>query len=98
MAPAGGGTPPGPWHKECDLLMHDQGTPSKGAIQRAVLSLVLDAHPTPLKIPNLAREIDAGDAVEAAVRDLIGVGLLECSGITVRPSTAALHFERLELP
>ena len=98
MAPAGGGTPPGPWHKECDLLMHDQGTPSKGAVQRTVLSLVLDAHPTPLTIPDLAREIDAGDATERAVRDLVGVGLLECSGISVRPSAAAIHFDSLHLP
>lgn len=66
--------------------------------QRAVLSLVLNAHPVALTIPDLAREIDAGDAVEVAVRDLVGVGLLECSGITVQPSAAALHFDGLELP
>lgn len=68
------------------------------ATQRAVLALVLDAHPKSLTIPDLAREIDAGEAVEVAVRDLVGVGLLECSGITVRPSAAALHFDALELP
>jgi hypothetical protein len=78
--------------------MHDHGTPSPGAVQRAVLTLVLDAHPAALTIPDLAREIDAGDAVKSAVRDLVGVGLLESSGITVRPTAAALHFERLELP
>ncbi len=65
--------------------------------QRAVLSLVLDAHPAALTIPDLAREVDAGDAVESAVRDLVGVGLLECSGITVRPTVAAVHFDSLEL-
>lgn len=67
------------------------------ATQRAVLALVLDAHPSPLTIPDLAREIDAGDAVEVAVRELVAVGLLECSRISVRPSAAALHFEGLEL-
>jgi hypothetical protein len=72
--------------------MQDQPT------QRAVLALVLDAHPTRLTIPALAREIDAGDAVEVAVRDLVGIGILECGGITIRPSAAALRFERLELP
>jgi hypothetical protein len=77
--------------------MHDHGTPSSSGVQRAVLSLVLDAHPTPLKIPDLARHIDAGDATEHAIRDLVGVGLLECSGITVRPTAAALHFDSLEL-
>ena len=60
--------------------------------------MVLNAHPAALTIPDLAREIDAGDAVEVAIRGLVGVGLLECSGITVHPTAAALHFERLELP
>lgn len=68
------------------------------AVQRAVLSLALEAHPKSLTIPDLARQIDRGDAVERAVRDLVGIGLLECGGITIRPSAAALHFERLELP
>lgn len=77
--------------------MHDHGTPSSTGVQRAVLSLVLDAHPDPVTIPNLAAEIDQGDAVERAVRDLVGVGLLECSGITVRPSAVAIHFDSLEL-
>ena len=68
------------------------------SIQRAVLSLALEAHPKSLAIPDLAREIGEGDAVERAVRDLVGVGLLDCGGITIRPSAASLHFERLELP
>ncbi len=67
-------------------------------IQRAVLSLALDAHPKSLTIPDLAAEIDQGDAVERACRDLVGVGLLDCEGISIQPSAAALHFERLELP
>lgn len=67
-------------------------------IQRAVLSLALDAHPKSLTIPDLAREIGKGDAIERAVRELVGVGLLDCQGVTIRPSAAALHFERLELP
>jgi hypothetical protein len=67
------------------------------AVQRTILSLALAAHPTSLRIPDLAREIDAGDATERAVRDLVGIGLLECSGITVRPTAAAVHFDSLEL-
>jgi len=66
--------------------------------QRAVLALVLDAHPKRLTIPDLAREIDAGDAAEDAVCELVAVGLLECSGVSVGPSVAALHFYRLDLP
>jgi hypothetical protein len=71
--------------------MHDQPT------QRAVLGLVLDAHPKSLTIPEVARQI-GGDAVESAVRDLVGVGLLDCEGVLIRPTAAAVHFERLELP
>ena len=66
------------------------------SVRRAVLSLVLDAHPKSLTIPELAREIDRGDAVERAVRDLVGVGLLECRGITVEPTPAAIHFDALD--
>jgi hypothetical protein len=66
------------------------------AIQRAVLSLVLEAHPESLTIPDLAREIDR-EGVEQAVRDLVGVGLLESGGISIRPTVAAVHFGRLEL-
>ncbi|HXR29887.1 MAG TPA: hypothetical protein VN752_01945 [Solirubrobacterales bacterium] len=77
--------------------MHDQGIREDARTQRAVLSLVLDAHPKRLTIPDLARQIDAGDAVEVAVRELVGVGLLECGGISVKPTTAAVHFDSLEL-
>lgn len=71
---------------------------SDAAVQRVVLSLALAAYPEFLIIPELAREIDQGDDVERAVRDLVGVGLLVCSGISIQPSAAALYFERLELP
>lgn len=77
--------------------MHGNRTPSGAATQRAVLSLVLNAHPKPLTIPDLSRQIDAGDAVETAVRELVSVGLLECGGISIRPTAAALHFDRLGL-
>jgi hypothetical protein len=73
--------------------MHDQPT-----VERAVLGFVLDAHPKQLTIPGLAREIGQGDAVERAVRDLVGVGLLECQGVSIRPTRAAIHFDRLDLP
>lgn len=72
--------------------MQDQPT------QRAVLGLALDAYPKSLTIPSLARAIGAGDAVERAIRDLVEIGLLECSGTTIRPTAPALYFERLELP
>ncbi len=67
------------------------------SVERAVLGLVLDAHPKSLTIPEIARRI-GGDAVESAVRDLVGVGLLECQGDSIQPTAAALRFGALELP
>jgi hypothetical protein len=67
------------------------------AIQRAVLSLVLEAAPDPLTIPDLAQQFHEGEA-ERAVRELVGAGLLECSGVTVSATDAALRHDRLELP
>lgn len=78
--------------------MQANPSPEDEGIQRAILSLVLAAYPESLTIPQLARELGRGDAVERAVRDLVGVGLLECGGISIRPSAAALRFDRLELP
>ena len=69
------------------------------AAQRAVLSLVLEAHPKPLTIPELAEELGGdGDSAERAVVALVGVGLLECGGISVSATDAALRHDRLELP
>lgn len=73
--------------------MHDQPT-----VERAVLGLVLDAHPKPLTIRELARQVSGQDAVERAVAELVSVGLIERDGNSVRPTKAAVHFERLELP
>jgi hypothetical protein len=67
--------------------------------QRAVLGFVLNQHPAQLTICELAREIDlgGGDAVERAIRDLVGAGLLRCEGASVLATRAALHFDRLRL-
>ena len=78
--------------------MHDHGTPSSAGVQRAVISLVLDAHPKSLTIPELARELGTQDAVESAVAALISVGLLTREGDSISPSAAALRFDSLELP
>jgi len=78
--------------------MHDKASPrlDRGT-QRAVLALALAAHPKALTIPGIAVEIDQGDAGERAVRDLVGVGLLDCGGVSIRPSAAAIHFDWLGL-
>lgn len=66
--------------------------------QSAVLMHVLMLHPTHLTQPDLAREINAGsvdfaagDAVERAVLELTGTGLLHCVGGLVLPTRAALR-------
>jgi hypothetical protein len=72
--------------------MQDQPT------QRAVLALILDAHPKPLTIPVVARQLGGHDAMERAVNALASVGLLTRDGDAISPTAAAVHFERLELP
>jgi hypothetical protein len=73
--------------------------------QRVVLAFLLEERPTRLTISEVAQALYAnpddfktGDAVERAVRELVGVELLYCRGRFVRPTRAALHFARLELP
>jgi hypothetical protein len=72
------------------------------ATESAVMRAVLDVHPVLLTAAELIREI-AGeepgfaerDAIERAVRDLSGVGLLHHHGEFVLPTRAALHFSEL---
>jgi hypothetical protein len=78
--------------------MQEKANPrSERRVQRAVLALALDAHPKALTIPNLARQFEEGE-VERAVRELVGAGLLTCSGVSVSATDAALRHDRLELP
>lgn len=72
--------------------------------QRVVLAFVLDEHPDQLTIPEVCRalyahpgDFESNDAVERAIRDLDGAGLLSCAGGVVRPTRAALCFQRLDL-
>lgn len=72
--------------------------------QGIVLSFLLDEHPAQLTIPEVARELyahpsdfDENDAVERAIRDLVGGGLLQCHGAFILPTRAALYFSRLEM-
>jgi hypothetical protein len=74
--------------------MHDHRN-EDGRTQRAVLSLILNEHPTLLASAEVEREIGAGDGTERALRDLTGAGLLRQEGATVLPTRAALHFDRL---
>ena len=72
------------------------------AQESAVLQHVLALHPTAITIEELVRELDPGrnsfarrDAVERAVRDLAGSGLLHQSESLVLPTRAALRFDEL---
>ena len=71
------------------------------ACEATVLRYVLALHPTPLTLDDIVRELtgdgDFGrrDAVERAVRDLAGCGLLRRAKALVLPSHAALRFEEL---
>lgn len=70
--------------------------------EAAVLQQVLAIHPSPITVAELVNEI-AGkgcdfaqrDAVQRAVRDLAGCGLLHLSAALVLPSRAALRFDEL---
>jgi hypothetical protein len=72
--------------------------------ERAVLAFLLDEHPSQLTIPELSLALNAAednfaanDAVERAVRELVGGGLLRCQGAFVVPTRATLYVERLAL-
>jgi hypothetical protein len=72
------------------------------ATESTVMRQVLEVHPVLLTTDELIREL-AGeraefaerDAIERAVRDLAGVGLLHHHGEFVLPTRAALHFSEL---
>jgi hypothetical protein len=72
------------------------------AEESAVLQHVLALHPAAVTIEELVRELDPDrdsfsqrDAVERAVRDLAGAGLLHRSDALVLPTRAALRFDQL---
>jgi hypothetical protein len=72
--------------------------------QGVVLSFLLDEHPAQLTIPEVAQalyaypgDFEENDAVERAIRDLVGAGLLQCQGAFVLPTRAALYVASLEM-
>jgi hypothetical protein len=71
--------------------------------QSAVLATLLAEYPIQLTAPELLRQLAAEpddfagvDAVERAVRDLTGIGLLHRHGAFVLPSRVALYLDGLE--
>ena len=83
----------------------DPSTPTDAVrkVEWAVLGYLLDADPDRFTIPEVSRVMNAGetcfdseDAVERAICQLVGAGLLHCCGGYVLPTRAALYFWRLE--
>jgi hypothetical protein len=71
--------------------------------ESAVLAFLLAEFPNQLTIPEVSwalnprsEEFAEGDAVERAVRQLVGASLLHCRDGFVVPTQAALYFWRLE--
>lgn len=71
--------------------------------ERAVLAFLINEHSNQLTIAEVSWALSSGpvgfeteDAVERAVRELVGVGLLRCADGFVLPTRAALYFARLE--
>jgi hypothetical protein len=82
----------------------DSWTPAAedAATESAVLQQVLNFHPVQVTLAELVREVggeSAGfaerDAIERAVRDLSGAGLLHSHEAFVLPTRAALRFNEL---
>lgn len=82
----------------------DSWTPASedAATESAVLQRVLDFHPVLVTSAELIREIGGEDpsfaerdAIERAVRDLTGAGLLHRHDAFVLPTRAALRFSEL---
>jgi hypothetical protein len=88
-----------------DDIRRRERTPSAQdqKFRRAVLNEVLSLHPTHLRVIELVLEVTAGrdeefegsDAIERAIRDLTGAGLLHCPSAVVMPTNAALCFAEL---
>jgi hypothetical protein len=72
------------------------------ALQSAVLAILLDAHPAQRSEDELIRELTAEpddvaqrDAVENAIRELVGAGLAHRHGSFVFATYAAVRFDEL---
>jgi hypothetical protein len=82
----------------------DSWTPAAedAVAEAAVLQQVLACHPGQVTFAELVREVGGEspsfaerDAIERAVRDLAGVGLLHSSSGFVAPTRAAVRFNEL---
>ncbi len=77
-------------------------TAKDAVIESAVLQQILEFHPVLVTTAELVREIGGAapgfaerDAIERAVRDLSGAGLLHSHDALLLPTRAALRFNEL---
>ncbi len=70
--------------------------------ERVVLAFLLEEHPSQLTIPEISQALNAApdsfpafDAVERAIRELDGAGLVHCRDGFAIPTRGALYFARL---
>lgn len=89
--------------------MHDEDSPGARTpaeeddrLQEAVLDWLLAAHPQQPTVSELIREFTQGsedtaqaDAIERAVSELVGAGLLHREHDAIRPTRPALRFREL---
>jgi hypothetical protein len=89
-----------------DCVEHERRGPhaEDAKAERVVLAFLLEEHPARLTVLELSRALnaepgsfDSDDAVERAVRELDGAGLIHCRGGFVAPTRAALYFAQLEV-
>lgn len=90
---------------DCERPDPDSPAADDELIEAGVLGFVLEEHPAHLTIPELSLAMNRGkedfsaiDAVERAVGELIGAGLLHIGASLVLPTRAALYFARLPMP
>jgi hypothetical protein len=85
-----------------DEIHHSTPMAADDATESAVLQQVLALHPAQVTAPELVREVGGEspgfaerDAIERAIRDLTGAGLLHSRDDFVLPTRAALRFSEL---
>lgn len=85
-----------------DEIDHSTPMAADDATESAVLQQLLALHPAQVTAAELVREVGGEspgfaerDAIERAVRDLTGAGLLHSQGDFVLPTRAALRFSQL---
>jgi hypothetical protein len=81
----------------CEPRLHEDDI-----LQTAVLAILLDAHPAHRSEEELVRELTAApddvarrDAVENAIRELVGAGLAHRHGSFLFATHAAVRFDEL---